>query len=210
MAVNKISSINDEVDIKLFLYITRKNIIYAIVFLTIALTSAYLYLRYTHPIYRAEVVIQISSEEQAANLVNFRNIYNDNLSRKVELMRSANFLSRVFSQLPMDITYYSKGTVLNFEQYKNSPFEIDAKVKDPIIYGIPLYVNFIGKNKYSISYYIINEASREKEFFITEKADFPEVELSVKLVDYNLIESKQGLFNQNSFFFVINNPDLIV
>ena len=61
MAVKKISGINDELDLKLFFFITKKNIIYAIVFLTIALTSAYLYLRYTHPIYEAKVIIQISN-----------------------------------------------------------------------------------------------------------------------------------------------------
>ena len=62
MAVKKISGINDELDLKLFFFITKKNIIYAIVFLTIA-QHLHIYLRYTHPIYEAKVIIQISNED---------------------------------------------------------------------------------------------------------------------------------------------------
>ena len=47
-------------------------------------------------------------EDQGPKIINYNQIYNDNLSRKVELLRSASFLSRAFGKLPLDISYFSK------------------------------------------------------------------------------------------------------
>ena len=47
MGQQKISIINDEIDIKLFLYITKKSFLYVLLFLGISFSLAFFYLRYT-------------------------------------------------------------------------------------------------------------------------------------------------------------------
>ena len=64
MGQQKISIINDEIDIKLFLYITKKSFLYVLLFLGISFSLAFFYLRYTYPIYSSSATIQISSNDE--------------------------------------------------------------------------------------------------------------------------------------------------
>jgi len=69
MAQKKVSNINDELDIKLFLLIAKKNLLYVVLFLGIAYTAAFFYVRYTYPIYSASSTIQIYSNDESVNKI---------------------------------------------------------------------------------------------------------------------------------------------
>ncbi len=209
--LKKISNINDEFDLKLFLYITRKNILYLVIFLILALGGAFLYLRYTPPVYQTSSVIQISGEEQTQRILPeiTTAFFDDDIAKQIELMRSQTFMKRALEKLPLEKSYYSKGRFLNFELYKNSPFTVNTNVKCSSIYGVPVFVEFIDKENVIISYG--NDANlKEKEVVIGNIVTFPEVELSIDINNFDVIEEQQSLFSKNSFFFVINNPENIV
>lgn len=207
----KISNINDELDVKLFLYITKKNILFLIVFIVIALTGSFIYLRYTQPLYQASSVIQISIEDRAKNILPTQTFFDEeDLAEKIELMRSQVFLERAFNKLPLDISYFSEGRFLNFELYSNPPFIVNADVKDNSIYGTPVYIDFIDKENYIISYKINDETSREKKIVAGKTFKLPEIEFDIEVQDFKAIVEQQSIFSNNSYFFIINNPDNIV
>jgi capsular exopolysaccharide synthesis family protein len=214
MATKKISNINDELDIKLFLFITKKCLIYIILFLGVAALSSFLYLRYTPPIYSTSAVIQISSnEENVSKILETKDVVEgqNDLEKAREFISSGVFLGQVFSKLPLSISYYYEGRILSNEQWHGSaPYEVDATVKNPSIYGIPIYIKFSNKNKYTLSYSVPRATKFEKEYDLNQKAEIPEAELNIKLKDPNNVENNDGILNQNSYYFILNNPDNIV
>jgi len=206
----KISNINDELDVKLFLYIARHNILYPIVFIIVAFCGAFLYLRYTPPVYQTSAIIQLSSENQANRILPTATIYDDDIAKQIELLRSSVFLQRSFSRLPLDMSYYSKGRFLNSEIFRNAPFRIEYKVKNPAIFGIPIYLDFISTEKYSLSYTIPGLKPNKQEYLVNQVVQLPEIELKLEIGNYNAIVEQQSTISKNSYFIVVNNPENLV
>jgi len=214
MAQKKISIINDELDIKLFLYIAKKCFLYVILFLGIAFAGAFFYLRYTYPIYYASAIIQISSNDENVNKIleteKVVGQQQDDLTQAQNLIGSPVFLDKALSKLPLGISYFYEGRILSYEQYKTSPYLIESIVNNPVIYGIPIYLKFISKQKYELSYTLPGSKKFEKEFDISQKAIIPEAELSVKITNLQKMEFNEGILNQDSYYFILNNPENIV
>ncbi len=204
--LKKISNINDEFDLKLFLYVAKKNLYFLILFLLIAFFASFLYLRYTQPVYQSSAVLQINQEEPATkDIFTSRSYFDDDIARQIELMRSPVFLQRALEKLPLEISYYSKGRFLNFELYRNSPFKVNSEVKCSSVYGKPIFVDFLNDQKIIISYE--NDKKTEKEIRVGETINFPEIDLNIEILNFDAIDEQQSLFSRNSFFFVINNPN---
>ncbi|HPS82756.1 MAG TPA: Wzz/FepE/Etk N-terminal domain-containing protein, partial [Bacteroidales bacterium] len=121
---------NDEFDFKLFLNITRKSLIYIIVFTVLLFAAVFVYLRYTQPVYEAACIVQINTDDKAEKLFDNKTIYEDDIYRKIEIMRSPVFMQRVVSQLPLGVSVFAKGNILNFELYNEVPFEIKYEIID--------------------------------------------------------------------------------
>lgn len=215
MATTKrISNINDELDIKLFIHIAKRSFLYVAIFLGIALTGQYLYLRYTYPVYQTSATLQISSNEDKVNSIlgyesNSFEQQND-LEKAKEIISSPVFLSRAFAPLPLDVSYFQEGRILSFEQYKTAPFEIKADVKDASIYGVPIYVNFLSAEKFELSYTIGGSPKITNEFVLGQTASIAETNIDLEITNSDKIDFGKGLLNQNSYYFIINNPATIV
>lgn len=206
----KISVLNDEIDVKLFLYITKRNILFPIVFVLLALSGSYLYLRYTPSIYRASSILQITTEVQKSSILPTANLYEDDIAKKIELLRSSVFLERALSKLPLEVSYYNKGRVLNFELYKSTPFIVDYKIKNSQIHGEPISIDFINSENATISYSLNGDHEKKKEISIGKWEELPDVDVKINITNFSSIKDYQNLFSRNSYFFVINNPNHIV
>ncbi len=206
----KISVLNDEIDLKLFLFIAKRNILFPIIFILLAVAGSYVYLRYTPPIYQASSILQITTDDQKSTILPSTNIYEDNIAKKIELLRSSVFLNRALSKLPLKVGYYSKGRVLNFELYKSSPFYVEYKIKNSQIYGEPVSIDFASNDTAIISYSLNGDSQRKQEISIGEWFSMPDFDVKVNVVNFNAIRDHQNIFSRNSYFFVINNPDKIV
>ena len=205
-SVKKISTINDELDIKLFLYIAKKNILFPVIFVLIAIAGAWLYLRYTPPVYQTSAILQLGAQSEATLILPTPGIYEDDLAKQIELLRSTTFLQRALSRLPLEVSYYSKGHVLNYEQYRNTPFTVDISIKDSSLYGVPVYLDFESPDNIILSY---NNKGQQRRFEMGEnsRASLPEMDITIQIHNFNTIREQQSLFSRNSFFFVLNNPE---
>lgn len=216
MATKKrISNINDELDITLFIHIAKRSFLYVIIFLAIALVGQYLYQRYTYPVYQTSATLQISSNEENVNKLfdqtETMNLQMQNdLEQAREIISSSVFLGRAFADLPLDVSYFQEGRILSSEQYKTSPFEVTADVKDPSIYGVPIYVNFIAADKFELSYTQGSSPKYTKEFSTASEASIPQADITLKITSADRLDFKKGLLDQNSYYFILNNPANII
>jgi tyrosine-protein kinase Etk/Wzc len=204
----KISSINDELDIKLFLYIAKRNILFPVIFLIIAGLSAWLYLRYTPPVYSTSAIIQLGSQNQVTRILPTANIYEDDMAKQIELMRSSVFLYRALEKLPLKVSYFSKGRVLHTEMYRNAPFTVEATIKNPALYGVPISIDFVGPRNIVLSFTLKGQLHK-REMHVNGINSLPEMDIYIEIHNYNIISEQQSLINRNLYFFIINNPESI-
>ena len=119
MAAKIKPQLNDELDFKLLLHIVRKRLKIILPIFLIFFIISFLYLRYTQPIYQANTVIQLNNENQASKVLSPSNsyYYKDDLSEKLEQLKSTKFLKRALNKLPLEVSYFVEGNVLNNELY---------------------------------------------------------------------------------------------
>jgi capsular exopolysaccharide synthesis family protein len=211
MEIKKIPAINDEFDVKLLLFTAKKNFFFVIIFLVISIVLAFLYLRYTYPEYETKTVIQLDVQNEANKFVLFQEeqATESDIANRIELLRSPVFLKRALLKLDLGESYFTKGTVLNYEQYKISPYDVKYTVKNSSIYGVPIFLNFPDEKSVNIGY-DNNGTIFDKTFPLKDTINLPEVKLFVKINDYKEIKSNQGLLKNDYYYFVLNNPDNIV
>src|SRR6185369_3442702 len=117
MQKKKITNLNEDFDLKLFALISRKNFYWLFVLIVLGFIFSFLYFRYTPPVYQAQSLLKIDVVNNASTILNFKNNAVDQnntslISGDIELIRSRIIVGRALSKLPLQISYYAKGTVL--------------------------------------------------------------------------------------------------
>ena len=143
MKQTHIPLINDKLDLSILAQILRKGWWVCVMLLAMSVSLAFIYLRYTKPLYESSCVIQINEEDRSANMLNFSSQYNrTDLSKVLELMRSKEFLKRALNELPLEISYFNEGTFMSFEMYPEAPFSIELGSHNGDLYNRPFYIDF--------------------------------------------------------------------
>ena len=163
---------NDEFDFKLFLNITKKSLKYIVAFMVLLFAAVFIYLRYTQPVYEAECIVQINTDDKAEKLFDNKTYYEDDIYRKIEIMRSPVFMQRVVSKLPLGVSVFVKGNILNFELYNDAPFEIKYEIIDSTFYGVPILID-VHDSDFVISE--IKGAKSGTRFHFHEPVSLPQV-----------------------------------
>lgn len=152
----KISKYNNEYNSYLLRTVLKKNLWLIILFFIIIISIIWAFLRYTQPIYQAKTIIQLNTENRATELINSNTFTKDNtLENKVEVLSSPEFIKRIIRKLPLDLSVYAKGNILDFELYKTAPFSIEYSIIDSSIINVPIHFK-INDNQNIELYYEFN------------------------------------------------------
>lgn len=199
------SFLNSEFDLGLFLFILKKNLIWFVVLFTLAGACAFLFLRYTLPVFESSAVLQIRNSNSASSVLQVENLYggDDDISADLEFIRSKEFFIRAISDLPLQIGYFNQGQVLAFENYSNSSYSVDAVILDSSVFGTRFFIEFPDANTASISFQF-QDKEFQKDFSVNDTVYFPQIALKVNLNNYNQVISEQNQLKKNEYFFVIN------
>ena len=167
----KAFNIWEDFDLGVFVGVLQKRFLWIILFFLIAGIGAKVYLRYTPLLFEASVVLQMTSQNTAQQVLNVKNIYEQDLAAEIELIRSKAFISNAFSRINLETSYYSKGVYQNSEMYTASPFTVEVKNVKPEIIGQFIHISFPTTKKIYTSYYI-GEDLYEKP---VENTDYKEI-----------------------------------
>lgn len=134
--------VNSTFDIDVAKIIFRRNWYWLLLFIVIAITSAFFYLRYTKSIYESKSLIQISSENQGADVLDFNKLEDESsISKEIELLRSELLFRRALNDLDLKVSHYAEGDVLTERRYKRNSFRvIPLKLKDSSLVNHRIYV----------------------------------------------------------------------
>lgn len=215
MAKKKISPINEDYDFKLFVTIAKKNSLWFVLFMLIAIFTALIILRYTAPTFESAAVIKIADEDKAENILGIdasnRAINeSNNLAGNIELIRSRIIVDRALENLPLKVSYFAKGAVLVYENYRSSPFSVEFEVKDSSILDANILVDFKDSSTVVLNYF---SPKLKKKITGTYRAnawhDLPEMRLKINIDNYAQINALQKEFNKDVYYFKLNRTSEI-
>ena len=110
----------------------------ALFVIVMSLLGAYLYLRYTTPVYQASarLIVNDDSQEKSSNLleafkIDTRNLTNET-ERELEVLRSKDLLRKLVIQLQLNVQYSQKGFVKEGQFNNNLPFNVKLEQPDSI------------------------------------------------------------------------------
>lgn len=126
-----------------------------LVSVAVCLLAAYLYLRYTTPIYRVGGTITFKADNNNARGDKFDDIFLaknvSDIQTEIEILKSRPLMERVVDSARLQINYYAIGKIKNLNIYKSCPFRLDIfKINDSIT-PFRLNVTFDSENEFRIN-----------------------------------------------------------
>jgi tyrosine-protein kinase Etk/Wzc len=147
---------------------------------------AFVYLRYTKPIYESSMVLQLGDSDKAKDVIDIENINtkDDEISGVVELLRSELLFDKALSALNLNVSLYARGEILTEEKYLSSSFNVQPyDLYDSTLINKEIQVTCISDSKIELIYEKggktkrlggnINEHLKNKDFDIVVKTTDP-------------------------------------
>lgn len=198
----KLSKYNNEYNPYLLRIVFKKNLWLIILYLLIISLSIWAFNRYSKPIYEAKTIIQLNDENRVSELIS-SNTFNKetSLQNRIEILSSPEFIKRVIRILPLDISIYAKGNILDFELYKTASFSLAYEIIDSSIINVPVNFN-IQNNKNNIElYYELNNNNIEINGKIGDTLISPHLKVYIQF---------KNNINDGEYYFIINNFSTLV
>lgn len=201
---------NQDFDFKSILRLIASNWLLILLFLLLAVLGAYIYNRYTDPVYTAAGSIIIkdeSSNSLGADAVQLQGLdlfkSQRNLATEIEIIKSRLIVERAVNSMPfpLGISYFAKGRFKTTELYKQTPFIIEADSIYPGTYGRSFEIKFSENNEFEFIY-------EENEQQIAETHKISETfQNTFGIFTLRLNPIGPGLHvHENGFAFIIYHP----
>lgn len=200
---NKGFIVNKEFDVSILKTVLSRLWWVPVFLVLIAMTGAYLYLRYTKPLYESSMIIQVEEQDNAKEILNVENInirHND-LSATIELMRSELMFERAIKRLNYNVSLFSKGQLLTEEKYNSSTFNVQPyQLKDSTLIGVPIFVDL--DNDMLRLNYSHNGRSHTVQGKLNERIETAHFDIIVKSANtLSLLDDAR----ENDLFFTFNS-----
>jgi tyrosine-protein kinase Etk/Wzc len=200
--------LGEDINVSLLLSSFKKSIIWILIIFTISVTTVFLYLRYTLPVYQASASIILKPDFSTSQLLGVNNVFApavEDQNRELQFIKSRILIERVVGKLPLEVNYYAEGrTKLIIAQlYKEAPFNVRIiKVKDDFIYDRDITFNFIDKNRFEIKYFK-DEKSISESFFFGKPFETPHFDIEINIEP--IAQENFQWYKDNNYYFRINN-----
>ena len=202
---DRISNITEDFDLGVFVAILAKRFKWIVLLFILAGVGAKVYLRYTPLLFEASVVLQMTSQNTAQKVLNVENIYEQDVAGEIEYVRSRAFITNALSRINLEVSYYSKGKLLDSEMYTASPYAVEVRKVKPEMIGQPVNISFPSTTKIYTSYYV-GKDQFNKPIKIGIWTSLEHLELKINVTDFTKIfDTQQNQVDQNSYFFIPNN-----
>jgi len=149
MVRNPENGILGDLDLEKLYTVLRKSWVWILLIVLLTNLSAYLFIRYTKPIYE-------SYSDLKLNIKNDLEVNEDqnltNLSGEIELLKSKLFFDKVIKTLDLDVSYYTVGNILADEKYRSPPFKVEYQLLDNWTYDKTFTLALQDNNQFRLGY----------------------------------------------------------
>ncbi|HEX7013958.1 MAG TPA: polysaccharide biosynthesis tyrosine autokinase [Cyclobacteriaceae bacterium] len=185
--------------------IIRNNRLWILaIFVTINLLTYLLFIRYSPDVYESHSEIKLDIRNEATELGINTLVEDQNLnvmSGEIEIIQSKLFLARVLDSLKIDVSYFNKGEILNYEFFGNQPFNVDYTITRDAFYDVPIFIDIDNPETVRLR---VNQDGP----YVSGKYGQP-IDLKGLTVTVRRSSSYTGEGGLNCFF-VINSPEVLM
>lgn len=187
--------------------VLKKSWYWPLIWMSLLLTVAFFYLRYSKDIYEANTLIQIENKDQGKEILDFENISNkSNISSQIEMLKSNLLFERAIEKLQMNVSIFNQGNILIEELYHSSVFSVmPYSLTDSSLCGVPIYIRF-SEDLVNLEYTFYDQNFTAKKG-LDEMITTPHFEIKIKS---NLKTEFESLSNKNELYFVFNSKESLV
>jgi capsular exopolysaccharide synthesis family protein len=166
-----------------------------IVSLGIAMSVAFLYLRYTIPMYSVKSLLLIKDENRGlssgsggaySDIMLFKN--RDNVQNEIQILKSRAIMARVINALNLNTTYYGSGKIKTTNIYNRSPFFFNIHSLTDSTRSFSYRIDFVNDTQFRLNdkkelYTLGQEFKTNEGAFSLIKASYPvQDEIEYKIV----------------------------
>jgi capsular exopolysaccharide synthesis family protein len=197
---DRITNFSNDFEFGLFIFIAKRSLPVILAIIASILLLAFIYLRYTEPIFQASTTLQLENSDKANKVLQVSEYVDDELlSSEVELLRSRLLMSRTIDRMNLNIRYFVQGEVRSTERYLNQPFEVrPVVVKDSSICNTPIFINF--KTDRSFNVRVNDEVYGD--FTIGSTCSIPKLDFEVFIIQQDFIGPEEST---NEYFFSVTD-----
>ena len=163
--------------------------------------GAFLYLRYTQPVYLSSAVVQLSGKDQSSEILGVHAPTDKKeIGKIMELLKSPLLFERTAKALKMPVSYFSKGKILSDEKHRSSAYEVlVGRVLDSSILDQPIFVEF-----HQDAFYLRMNGEKNKRIKIPTNGNLEtsKISLSFVVLNYNSFLTE---LKENKVYFTINS-----
>lgn len=194
--------LGDHIDYQKLGLVLRKNLIWVLLILFLTNIAAYIYLRYTKPVYESysDLKLDVKNEVGMLDFGRLKDVQNlNNLSGEIELIKSKLFFNKVIEAVDLKITYYAEGKVNDDERYKSSPIEVRGKLKDESFMDSPIKIEILNSKQYKLKY-PVNGAEKIETYNFGDKVDNA-------FFDFSIYPTRHydPLSSNGNYYFIFNS-----
>ena len=126
-----------------------------IVSVALSLLVAYVYLRYSTPIYSASGSLIIKNDQPLKGNDKFDQVFtpdnSNNIQNEIEVLKSRPLMERVVKALNLNFSYYAKGKIKEMDVYNACPFYVEAFDINDSSGAFNLMINFIDGDAFTVN-----------------------------------------------------------
>lgn len=205
---SNITSNNDDIILSDYVRLVIRNIHWIVLFALIAFSLAYLKLRYEDEVFEAKGSIKIDTEnnnllKDVAILKEFGSP-KDKILTETYIIKSKLLILKAIEKLPIGVSYFSSGRVVNKEIYTSSPFVVAPLNPDSVQFDKSYSLYIESDNDFTIGWEDeLGKTSSVKARF-GDTIEFDKNKVCVYFNHANFLVFKQ---NTNKFNFVFNSKN---
>ena len=198
--------LNKEFDPQVLLTVVKRSWFWIPFIMTFFLIGAFLYLRYTKPVYESKALLQVVSEDQGESVLNIKNVNaKPSISKEIQLLKSEFILKAGLKQLDLKVSHFAEGEFLTEERYiKNSFNVVPLTLKDSSLTNTRINIKSSGTNV-KINYY---NKGKQKEFEIEPGKKLINEDFSI-IIEVNDWEQFLIDIQKNQLYFQFNDLQML-
>jgi uncharacterized protein involved in exopolysaccharide biosynthesis len=139
-----ISSLAQDFELALFLYLVNKIKWFLVSILMISISASLIYLRYKPEIYETKAEIQIEVKDRPLQFIGLNpNSINRNLLSELAIIKSQRSIYKLIKKLNLNIFYYNEGEIMTNFLYKRSSYKLDTySIKDSSLISEKIHLRY--------------------------------------------------------------------
>lgn len=209
---NSGNAIIDQKDIKRTILLVLKNWYWFILFLTLSLGGAVLYLYKATNYYGAEAKILVKPQKNAIKDALSASLSSgpskDEIANEMEVLSSSSLISEVIDKLNLNISYFIEGRIKTGELYKGRPFTVDGKIINTEFYGARFDVKILNDKNFQLS--VDHQGFTHNK---THKFGEPVINDHFSLIlnsDSSILGKNSANIGEAKYFFQINDKAYLI